>query len=120
MRSYVFVGLTIALTVYGQLVLKWKVGTLAPTGLPLTKPLEMLAILLNPWVITAFGAAFLASICWMAALGRMPLSKAYPFMALSFPLILLCSWWLFREPLNVGKLLGTALILVGIVTISKN
>lgn len=117
--SYIFIALMIAFTLYGQLVLKWKVGILAPNGFPLRKPMEMLAILLNPWVITAFVAAFLASICWMAVLGRMPLSKAYPFTALSFPLILICSWWLFLEPINGWKLLGTLLICIGIVVISR-
>lgn len=57
-------------------------------GFPITKPMEALAILLNPWVITAFVATFLASICWIEALSYMPLTNAHPFTALSFPLIL--------------------------------
>lgn len=117
--SHGFIALMIVLTLYGQLVLKWKVGALAPEGLPLAKPMAMAAILLNPWVLSAFFAAFLASVCWMAALSRMPLSKAYPFTAVSFPLILFLSWWLFREPLSVWKIVGTLLICSGIFVISR-
>jgi drug/metabolite transporter (DMT)-like permease len=118
--SHAFIAAMIAFTLYGQVVLKWKVGVLAPEGLPLSKPAALSAILLNPWVISAFASAFLASICWMAALSRMPLSKAYPFTALSFPLILLLSWGLFREPLTAGKIAGTLLICLGIIVVSRS
>lgn len=114
-----FIALMLLFTIYGQLVLKWKVTELAPEGLPLAKPMAMATILLNPWILSAFFAAFLASVCWMAALSRMPLSKAFPFTAVSFPLILFLSWWLFREPISAWKIVGTLLICLGILFLSK-
>jgi multidrug transporter EmrE-like cation transporter len=117
--SYFFVAMTIALMLYGQRALKRQAGRLAPTDLPFGSPSPVLAIAITSWLIFAFCAAFLASVFRMDASGRIPLSKAYPFTALSFPMILLCIRRLFREPVKTGKLLGATPISPCIVTISK-
>jgi multidrug transporter EmrE-like cation transporter len=77
-------------------------------------------LLINPWIISAFVAAFGASLFWMAALSKMPLSKAYPFTALSFPLIAILAALLFRESFDLHKLVGTALIITGVVVLSRS
>ncbi|MEI2794931.1 EamA family transporter [Pseudoxanthomonas sp. F11] len=118
--SYLFIACTIFLTVYGQVVIKWQVGlhpAIAADGLSAK---SIVSLLLNPWIISAFAAAFGASLFWMAALSRMPLSKAYPFTALSFPLIALLATWLFREHFDLNKLLGTALIVAGVLFLSRS
>jgi multidrug transporter EmrE-like cation transporter len=51
----------------------------------------------------------------MAAMTKLELSHAYPFVSLAFVLVVLCSAWLFNEPLNMTKLAGLALICIGIV-----
>lgn len=118
--AYTFIALTILFTVYGQLVLKWQVGV-DPTLNPATTPPLglLLAIAGNPWVLSAFGAAFAASLCWMGALGKLPLSKAYPFMALSFPIVAMFAVLIFREELNAPKITGTALIVLGVIILSR-
>ena len=76
-------------------------------------------LLINPWVISAFAAAFGASVFWMAALSKIPLSKAYPFTALSFPLVALSATWFFREQMDAYKIAGTALIMLGVLVLSR-
>ena len=117
--SYSFVALTILFTVYGQIVLKWKIGELAPTGVKLAEVTQVAKILLNPWVVSAFAAAFLASLCWMAAISKLPLSKAYPFMALSFPTVAVLSVLLFSEQVNGPKIFGISLIVLGAIVLSR-
>lgn len=119
MTSYAFIAATILLTVYGQLVLKWKVGILAPDGMPFDRPLDVICILLNPWVISAFAAAFLASLFWMGALSKLPLSKAYPFMALSFPTVAVLAVLIFQENVSAPKIAGISLIVLGAVILSR-
>ena len=118
--SYLFIAATILLTVYGQMVIKWQVSLqpgLAANGLSTR---TLLSLLSNPWIISAFAAAFGASLFWMAALSRLPLSKAYPFTALSFPLIALLAAWLFREQIDLNKITGTAFIIVGVLVLSRS
>lgn len=110
--------MTIALTVYGQLVLKWQVGLrpyLAQAPYTISNIVMLLA---NLWVISAFVAAFGASLCWMAAISRMPISKAYPFMALNFVLVLLFATTIFHETLDIYKVVGTLTIVIGVVLVS--
>lgn len=94
--SYLYILFTILFTVYGQIVIKWQV--LNSGGLPngTAERIQFLGcFLVNPWIISAFICAFLAAICWIMAMNRLALSHAYPFMSLSFVLVLLLSWAFF-------------------------
>jgi multidrug transporter EmrE-like cation transporter len=118
--GYAYIALTILLTVFGQLILKWQValaGPLPPTAS--AKAAYFLGLLFRPWILGAFAAAFLASIAWMAAMTKFNLSYAYPFMSLTFVLVLLLSWLLFHEPLSVSNVIGLLLIIAGIIVGSQ-
>jgi multidrug transporter EmrE-like cation transporter len=120
MISYLFVAATIALTVYGQLVLKWQVSLAGAVPVAADAKFWFIArLLLKPWVLSGFAAAFLASLCWMAAVSKLDLSHAYPFTSLSFVLVLALSAWLFNEPLSLPKLIGMFLIVAGIAVASQ-
>lgn len=118
--SYLFIAMTIVLTVYGQLVLKWQVGIHGHLLSAPLQPFNVLALLLKPWVISAFVAAFCASLCWMAAINKMPLSRAYPYMAINFFLVALFASALFHEQLDSYKIAGTAIIMLGVVVLSRS
>ncbi len=112
--NYFYVFLTIALTVYGQLVIKWQVvqaGSL-PDFLP-QKLSFLVQLLFNPWIISAFAAAFLASVSWMAAMTKFELSHVYPFMSLNFVIVLMLSGWMLNEPISHIKIAGIFLICIG-------
>ena len=114
--SYVYVGLTILLTVYGQLVIKWQVGLAgAFPAEPGARLLFLARLLVNPWIVSALVAALAAALAWMAAMTRLQLSHAYPFMSLAFVLVLVGSAWFFQEPLTLPKVAGLVLICAGIV-----
>jgi uncharacterized membrane protein len=118
--DYGYVFLTIAFTVYGQLVLKWRIADLGamPAGLR-EKIAWLLALCFEPWIFSGLVAAFLASLAWMAALTRFELSYAYPFTSLSFVLVLVLSAGLLNESLNSYKVFGVALIVIGTVVASR-
>lgn len=118
--SYVYIALTIVFTVYGQLVLKWQMigaGAL-PSGGP-DKIVFLLKLLVNPWIVSGFVAAFLASLAWMAAMTKFDISHAYPFMSLNFVLVILAGGLLFHEAITLYKLVGLGLIVMGIVVGSQ-
>jgi drug/metabolite transporter (DMT)-like permease len=114
--DYLYVAATILFTVYGQIVLKWRIAPLGPLPAePLDKLRFLLSLLLDPFILSGFAAAFFASLAWMAAMTRLELSHAYPFMALNFIIVLLLSGWLLAEPVTLQKGLGVALIVIGTV-----
>jgi len=118
--GYIYIALTILFTVYGQMVLKWQVGLAGPLpGGSVEKVTFLLWLLLNPWVLSGFCAAFLASLAWMAAMTKFQLSYAYPFMSLNFVLVLGLSVWLFQEPVSAAKVAGIVLVVLGIIVGSQ-
>jgi multidrug transporter EmrE-like cation transporter len=119
--GFMYIALAIALTLYGQLVVKWQVNAtgVAPAGLD-QKLYFLLRLLTNPWIISSFAAAFGAAMVWMLAIARLDLSYAYPFMSITFPSILLLSYLLFNEPIKVGNIVGVVFIVVGIIIHSRS
>ncbi|WP_174614353.1 EamA family transporter [Virgibacillus ihumii] len=119
--GYLYIFGTIFFTVYGQLVLKWKIDQAG--SLPqewMEKLLFLLQLLLNPWILSGFMSAFVASLFWMAAMTKFNISYAYPFMSLSFVLVFLLSVFLFGDPVTGKKVLGLALIVAGIIVTSQS
>ena len=113
--SYVYVACTVLLTVYAQVAIKWQVLKAGPFPADAADKIRFLAaLLLNPWVVSALGAALLAAVAWMAAMTRLELSHAYPFMSLAFVLVMVCSAWFFSEPITTLKVVGIALVVLGI------
>lgn len=117
--AYLLIALTVLLTVYGQLVLKWQINLHQNLLTPLT-PRNLLALLFNPWVVSAFAAAFGASLCWMGAISRLALSRAYPYMAINFLLVAILAAWLFKETLDGYKIAGTLIIMLGVIVLSRS
>jgi multidrug transporter EmrE-like cation transporter len=114
--AWVYVGVSLILTVYGQLVVKWQV--LREGRLPATlngKIGFFASLLLNPWVLSAMLTTFIAALCWMAAMTHLELSKAYPFAALSFLLVLILSGVFFGEPVTPAKAIGMVLVIAGLI-----
>ena len=113
--AYCLVFATVALTVAGQFLLKWQVLRAGALPEGTVEKLQFLGkLLLNPWVLSAFAAAFLASITWMLAMTRLQLSHAYPMTALTFVIVVIGSAFVFHEAITLWKLLGLALIVIGI------
>lgn len=115
-----FIAATILLTVYGQLVLKWRVGVLFASGIPPIAPDSAAILFRDIWVLSAFAAAFGASLTWIVAISGMPLSRAYPFMALNFVAVIALSGLVFGEVMTLEKVLGAGLIIMGVLLVSRS
>lgn len=111
---------TLVFTIYGQLIIKWQMGKVGglPEGVG-AKVVMLLGQLLNFWIVTGFFSAFLAAMCWMAAMTRFELSYAYPFMSLAFIGILFFSFFFLGEPMTYQKIVGTVLVVGGISLIAS-
>jgi multidrug transporter EmrE-like cation transporter len=117
---HLYIFFTISFTVYGQLIIKWQVekaGSFPSTAFERIR--YLCDLILNPWVISSFIGAFLAALSWMAAMTEFDLSYAYPFMSLAFILVLVLSAFFFHEAITLPKILGIALITIGIIIGSR-
>lgn len=118
--DYLYILATIGFTVYGQLILKWRIGQFGPLPADFSEKLRFLfGLLLDPAIFSGFVAAFLASLAWMAAMTKFELSHAYPFMSLNFVVVLMLSGWLLSEPITAQKAVGVGLIVLGTVVAAR-
>ena len=118
--DHAYIALTVLFTVYSQLVMRWQVGNAgAPPAELWEKGRFVFGLLLNPWVLSGVVATLLAGISWMLAMTRFEVSYAFPFMSLNFLLVLAGSALLFGESVTATKLVGTALVVAGVVVIAR-
>lgn len=78
----------------------------------------LLAILLDPYLIAAFGIYGVGTVVWVYVLKSVPLTVAYPFMALTFCAVPLLAWGLLGETLSLRYVIGAGLIVAGLVVVN--
>lgn len=119
--GYFYIAGTIIFTVYGQLVLKWRISDYGalPEGFD-DKILFLFKLLFDPFIFSGFFSAFIASFFWMAAMTKFDVSYAYPFMSGAFVIVFLMSVVLFQEPVTLQKIVGLCLIVAGIYVTSRS
>jgi drug/metabolite transporter (DMT)-like permease len=61
-----------------------------------------------------------ATLLWIHVLRGVDLSRAYPFMALSFVVVPIASSWMYGDRLSTVYFVGVALICAGVVVISRS
>lgn len=114
MRSLLLLSAVLGFTVYGQLIIKARALVHSAEG-DADRPLDyMIAMATDLRVLSGLAAAGLAAFAWMAAVQRLDVGVAYPFMALSFVLVPLGAHLMFGEPLPRLQLVGMVLIVLGV------
>jgi multidrug transporter EmrE-like cation transporter len=100
--------------------MRWKVSNagLLPENY-LDKLFYIFKIFTNPWIASSILATLFAGISWMLAMTKFEISYAYPWISLNFILMLLFGWLLFDEIMNINKLIGTSLVIFGVIIIAK-
>lgn len=119
--EFFYIAACVLLTVYGQIVIKWRLTMYDSIPKGTLEKLVYLSklVLTDPFLISSFFAAFLASLFWMSALTKLTLSFAYPFMSTAFILVMLFSIFYLGEDVNLYKIIGTSLVIFGVVVISR-
>ena len=100
----------------GQMLFKRAAVESASAGLGLAG--RTLALLMNPVFLLALALYFALAVAWIGILQIMPMSRAYPVVALNFALVPLAGVLWYAERLSVLNFLGIALIVVGILLVT--
>ncbi len=112
---------TILLTLYSQLMIKWRVTLLlAEQPAALGFKARVILYLGDLYILSAFAGSFLAAIAWLAVAEKYPTAIAFPsYVGILFMLVLLGSALFLGERISLQQLLGIGLILVGVVVASR-
>lgn len=105
----------------GQILLKKGMGAMGPLTLV---PDQLVSLLIrlasNPFVMAGLFVYGVSTVFWLTALSRVDLSFAYPFVSLSYVLMLVASWQLFNEDISVLRIMGCVVVGLGVLLISRS
>jgi drug/metabolite transporter (DMT)-like permease len=99
----------------GQLLFKAAAVRFASEG-PIGE--RLVGLLSNGYFLTAVALYAALTVLWVWVLSFTPLSRAYPFLALAFVLTPAFAALVFGEPLSLRLIVGTALILGGLMVVA--
>jgi undecaprenyl phosphate-alpha-L-ara4N flippase subunit ArnF len=114
--GYKYVFGTLLLTVYSQIILKWRISQLnviSNDGF-ISKIIQYSKLIIDPYIFSAFFSAFIASIFWMNAMSKLDITKAYPFMSLAPAIVFVFGIFFLGEQFTWGKVIGLIFIALGI------
>lgn len=120
--GYIYILGTLIFTVYGQMILKWRIMGLnfeLPQGKITDIALGFFKLIIDPFILSGFISAFIASIFWIMAMTKFEISFAYPFMSLAPALVFVLGMFFLRETFTLGKLVGLGVITSGIIITVK-
>ena len=119
---YIYIFATLFFTVYGQMILKWRIMMLN-WSMPSSGIWDMIVsyvkFLFDPLIFSGFLSAFIASVCWSMAMTKFQITEAYPFMILAPAIVFLLGIWLLGETFTIGKVIGLILIMIGLIVTVK-
>jgi len=120
--NIIYILVSVLVAVLGQLLLKKGMADLGPMTLSL--PWDQLLSTLwqigrNPYVFIGLLTNVISTIFWLIALSRVDLSYAYPYVSLSYGIVLIVAWLIFHENLNAYRLIGTLIVCLGVLVISR-
>jgi drug/metabolite transporter (DMT)-like permease len=118
-----FILVSVALAAIAQLTLKHGMNQVTVHGtvpLDVKAPAELLRrVVTNASVILGLGIFVLSAAVWLVVLSRASLSFAYPFVSLTYVLILLFDRFVLDVQVSPLRWAGVALIMTGIVLVSR-
>lgn len=74
----------------------------------------------NPAILIGTGCYAVSLVVWIMALSRLPVSIAYPMVALGYVVNAVGAWLWLGESLGAQKLLGIAFIIIGVWLIARS
>jgi drug/metabolite transporter (DMT)-like permease len=117
--DHTFLFASLLLNGISQIIMRWQMeGVTLPDPIP-AKLLVAARLLLKPWVMAAAAITLASAVCWMITLSKFELSYAYPWTAALYAYMLAAGCLLFGEVVTPMKILGTAVIVLGVVIVTR-
>lgn len=122
LKIFLLIPLVSLLTIISQIFLKK--GLIKIGGIEIGSFSELsesfLKLIQEKYILTGFLIALIAAFTWLIIISKKDLTLAFPVAGGIFYVLLFLSSWLFLgENITVWKIIGTAIILIGISIILK-
>ena len=119
--AIIYILVAVVTSAVGQILLKKGMTGMGPLTL---SPNQVVSIIMriatNPYVVIGLLIYVCGTLFWLVALSRVELSFAYPFASLSYIVMLVASWQLFKEDISLIRVIGTVVVGIGVLIISRS
>ena len=92
-------------------------GTLVASGNNALQ--SVFRIVFQPYILGGLLTYVVSVAIWIVVLSRVPVSVAYPMLSIGYVVNAFLGYLLFKESLTAPKLIGIAIIIVGVVLIAR-
>ena len=117
---YLFMIITLAAAVAGQLLLKKGLLVIGQIPQSLSEFVPFFfKVFTNIYVLSAVVLWVVAALAWILAVSKGELGHILPFMGISFALVALFSTIIFKENIAAWGWLGIALVCTGVFLVTK-
>jgi len=80
---------------------------------------QYIKIFLNPYVFLGLTAYFISTVFWLYLISKVPLNFAYPMLSISYVLVAMASYFLFKETINPINWAGIFVIMLGVILVAQ-
>ena len=109
LNAFAQLGLKAATRVTGPLIV--------PGGGTWNRALELLTVPSLWFALSAYG---LSVVVWLVGLSRVPVSQAYPMLSMGYVINIGLAYWLLNEVPTAQRVIGIAVIVVGVVLVARS
>jgi len=103
----------------GQIAMKLGVNSVGGLDSFESKAEMLFAVFTSPYILAGLVCSGVGMLLWLTVISHLELSFAYPFMALSYIIILLFGWIELKENVNGLRVAGIAFIMSGVIVMSR-
>ncbi len=110
----------VAIAVVGQLVIKKALNSMTNIDFSTGAVSTYLRMFSSPYVMIGMATCVLSILFWLYGLSKVDLSYAYPFLALSYVLAIVGSWYFLGESISGMRLIGVFIICAGVLIVARS
>jgi multidrug transporter EmrE-like cation transporter len=74
----------------------------------------------NLYILVGLGSYVVSVAIWLLVLARVEVSYAYPFLSVGYVVVALMGYYIFQENLSWMRAIGIAVIIVGVILLSRS
>jgi drug/metabolite transporter (DMT)-like permease len=120
LRWWVAFAVSSILVVFGHLLMKAGLLSLAAHGPSPNLSEKLLRYFLQPWLVEGLLLYALGSLFWMAAVAQRDVSFLYPLTSVNYLLVVAGSMLIFHEVITTRRWLGVLFIAGGVLLLNRS
>lgn len=119
--SILLILFSISIAVAGQILLKIGINRIGIVNFSNLDALKQLffGVIKSPLVISGLFLYVISAAIWLVVLSAVDLSFAYPFIGLTYVMVLILSRFILKEDVNLIRWVGALIITIGVIVISR-